>query len=118
MVVETSYLLMCPISRAYTTSARIDGQSEIVDISNSGHSRPSISGNKGQFELWGDNFSAKIEYECLEGAFAKAFSFISPSSSPAYNKFYYNFVGSNAQESVKAGHKVTTYGKISYSYAE
>ena len=118
MVVETSYLLMCPISRAYTTSARIDGQSEIVDISNSGHSRPSISGNKGQFELWGDNFSAKIEYECLEGAFAKAFSFISPSSSPAYNKFYYNFVGSNAQEPVKAGHKVTTYGKISYSYSE
>ena len=118
MVIETSYLLMCPISRTYTSSAKIEDQSEIVDISYAGHSRPSISGNKGEFSLWGENFSAKIEYECLEGATSKAFSFISPSSSPAYNKFYYNFVGSNVQESVKAGHRVTTYGKISYSYNE
>jgi hypothetical protein len=118
MVIETSYLLMCPISRAYTSSAKIENQSEIIDISYSGHSRPSISGNKGEFSLWGDNFYAKIEYECLEGAFNKAFSFISPSSSPSYNKFYYNFVGSNVQESVKAGHHVSTYGRISYSYNE
>ena len=118
MVIETSYLLMCPISRAYTSSAKIENQSEIIDISNSGHSRPSISGNKGEFSLWGDNFYAKIEYECLEGAFNNAFSFISPSSSPSYNKFYYNFVGSNVQESVKAGHRVSTYGRISYSYHE
>ena len=118
MVIENSYLLMCPIARSYTTSARIEGQCEIIDISYAGHTNPKISGNRGHFSLWGDNFSAEIEYECLEGAFEKAFSFISPSSSPAYNKFYYNFVGSNVQKSVKAGHRVTTLGKISYSYNE
>ncbi len=117
MVVENSYLLMCPISRAYTTSAMIEGQSEVIDISYAGHSRPNLSGDKGHFSLWGDKFSAEIEYECLEGAFDKAFSFISPSTSPAYNKFYYNFVGPNVQV-VKAGHKVTTHGVISYSYKE
>ena len=117
MVVENSYLLMCPISRAYTTSAMIEGQSEVIDISYAGHSRPNLSGDKGHFSLWGDKFSAEIEYECLEGAFGKAFSFISPSTSPAYNKFYYNFVGPNVQ-AVKAGHKVTTHGVISYSYKE
>ena len=118
MVVENSYLLMCPISRAYTTSAMIEGQSEVIDISYAGHSRPNLSGDKGHFSLWGDKFSAEIEYECLEGAFDKAFSFISPSTSPAYNKFYYNFVGPNVQQVVKAGHKVTTHGVISYSYKE
>lgn len=118
MVVENSYLLMCPISRAYTTSARIEGQSEIIDISYAGHSNPKVSGSSGHFSLWGDNFSAEIEYECPEGAFEKAFSFISPSSSPAYNKFYYNFVGSNVKQPVQAGHRVTTIGKISYSYNE
>ena len=116
MVVESSYLLMCPISRAYTTSAMIGGQDEVVDISYAGHSRPSLSGNKGHFSLWGDKFTAEIEYECIEGAFDCAFSFISPSSSPAYNKFYYNFVGSNVQQPVTAGHKVITHGEIIYSY--
>ena len=116
MVVESSYLLMCPISRAYITSAMIEGQNEVVDISYAGHSRPSLSGNKGHFSLWGDKFTAEIEYECIEGAFDGAFSFISPSSSPAYNKFYYNFVGSNVQQPVTAGHKVITHGEIIYSY--
>ena len=118
MVIETSYLLMCPIARAYTTSARIEDHNEIIDISYAGHSNPKISGDIGHFSLWGDNFSAEIEYECLEGAFENAFSFISPSSSPAYNKFYYNFVGSNVKQPVQAGHRVTTIGKISYSYNE
>jgi hypothetical protein len=54
----------------------------------------------------------------LEGAFGKAYSFISASTSPPYNKFYYNFVGVGVNESVKAGCRVSTLGKISYSYNE
>lgn len=118
MTLEASYLLMCPISREYTSSAYIDGRSDIVDVSYAGHSTPKLYGNIGHFSLWGDNFSVRIEYECLEGAFGKAYSFISASTSPPYNKFYYNFVGVGVNESVKAGCRVSTLGKISYSYNE
>lgn len=118
MTLEASYLLMCPISREYTSSAYIDGRSDIVDVSYAGHSTPKLYGNIGHFSLWGDNFSVRIEYECLEGAFGSAYSFISASTSPPYNKFYYNFVGVGVNESVKAGCRVSTLGKISYSYNE
>lgn len=118
MLLENSYLIMCPISREYTSSLYIDGHSDIVDISYPGHSSPKKYGNSGHFSLWGDNFSVRIEYECQEGFFGRAFSFISPSSSPPYNKFYYNFVGVGVTESVKAGHRTSTLAKISYSYNE
>ena len=117
MTIKSSYLAMCPVGRAFTRWGCIEGQTEILDISEAGHSRFPVNGNHAHYTLWSDNFSIDIEYECHEGYFPGNYGFISPSSSPAYNKVYYNFVG-NTEVTVPVGHRVSSSCKVSYNYNE
>lgn len=93
-------------------------QTDVLDISEPGHSRLPVNGNHAHYSLWGDNFSINVEYDCYEGYFPENFGFISPSSTPAYNKIYYNFVGTNTEVTVAIGHKFSTTCKVSYNYTE
>jgi hypothetical protein len=117
MELINSYLLMAPVARNYTNWGYFDTHNEIVDISTAGHSSPKIYGKQGHVSMWSDNFSIQIDFLC-EGGFEKQCCFISPSTTPPYNKVYHNFVGIGTSVVAEAGHKISQLNKYIYNYNE
>ena len=114
--IVSSYLEMCPVQRAYTPYAYIEGNLAVNDVSTSEHNRPSITGHNGTFMEWGDNFSIRLKIES-DANYDGGYIFISNSDSPAYNKIYYSIAGTGPT-TIDAGTKITVTNTYNYNYNE
>ena len=87
---QFSYLTMIPVARAYTSYMNLIGETELIDISTTGFTQKYRHMKNVDLTMYGAGFSMRLISECDS---TDPVIYVSNSSTPAYNKVYYTFVG-------------------------
>lgn len=87
---DFSYLTMLPVARDFTSYMNLIGETEIIDISSTSFTQKYRHMKKVDLTMYGSGFSMRLMSECDS---TDPVIYVSNSSSPAYNKVYYTFVG-------------------------